>query len=104
MPILARTVSHAIAASRDHPSKWRPSGSPDSGKKWSQVQIESTPSFSARRHPSRSSPTEQCCGSNCTPTLMRGMSPSFPDALPLQLDHAIERNICQLDSVHLPDV
>src|SRR5215813_8230568 len=76
MPILARTVSHAIAASRDHPSKCRPFRSPESGKKWSQVQIESAPSSSARRHPSRSSSTEQCCGSNCTPTLKRCMGSS----------------------------
>src|SRR5229473_1694817 len=111
-----RAVSHAIAPSSDHPSKCLPSGSPSSGKKWSQVQIESAPSASARRHASRSSSIEQCCGSSWTPTLMRAITlpswlaaclsaagcPAAPSAL--QQHHAVQRHVLELDAVHLPDV
>src|SRR5437764_4835599 len=70
-PICGARVSIAAAASSDQHSNWLPSGLPYRGKKWSQNQMLSTPSSSARLHASRSSVMVHCCGWMVTPTLNR---------------------------------
>src|SRR5579859_5263793 len=93
-PICGACVSTAAAASSDQHSNWLPSGSPYSGKKWSQNQMLSTPSSSARRHASRSSAMVHCCGWMVTPTLNglplgavgRSFSAMVKDLLPREVD------------------
>src|SRR5438067_1910396 len=58
-----------MAASSAVPSKWLPRGFPNSGKKWSQVQMLSSPSSSASLQALRRSSIEECCGRSETPTL-----------------------------------
>ena len=50
-PISTRSVASAQAASIDHASKCRPSGSPLRGKKWSQLKRTSTPMSSSVAQP-----------------------------------------------------
>ena len=52
-PICTRLVCSAQAPSMVQHSKCLPSGSPESGKKWSQLKMTSTPRSSARRTASR---------------------------------------------------
>ena len=75
VPSMACRVSAAIADSSVQPSKCVASMSPNSGKKWSHIQMESAPMASARRQASRSAATDVACGWSWQPTLsvMRGI-------------------------------
>ncbi len=67
-PISTREVTSAQAPSMVQHSKCLPSGSPFSGKKWSQLKITSTPSSSASTTARRMAAQSPCWGWICTPT------------------------------------
>jgi hypothetical protein len=61
-PNSTRCVTSAIAASVVHASKCAPSGGPFSGKKWSQVKMQSAPNSSACTQAARIERQSPCCG------------------------------------------